>query len=136
MVQQSLHSIVSGGWLAVQTCIGCTTLSMLSIVSASLCKASAAQGLFRRPEWREAVKVPLALVPSGSGNALAASTGLWTPATAAHAVVKGLTRPIDVVSVLQPPGHVFARESRCRLLKPSPLPNPRLPSCDTSGRLT
>ena len=47
------------------------------------------QGLFRRPDWQKAVKVPLALVPGGSGNALAASTGLWTPTTAAHAGVRG-----------------------------------------------
>ncbi len=56
--------------------------------------------------------MPLALVPSGSGNALSASTGLWSPATAAHAVVKGLTRPIDVVSVLQPPGRVSSSSYR------------------------
>jgi len=49
------------------------------------------QGLFRRPDWQKAVKVPLALVPGGSGNALSASTGLWTPTTAAHA---GAHRPV------------------------------------------
>ena len=64
--------------------------------------------------------MPLALVPSGSGNALSASTGLWSPATAAHAVVKGLTRPIDVVSVLQPPGQVSRASKDCnRLLIPN-----------------
>lgn len=65
------------------------------------------QGIFRRADWREAVKIPLALVPGGSGNALAASTGLWSPATAAHAIIKGRTQPIDVVSVLQPPGRRY-----------------------------
>ena len=52
-----------------------------------IAKAAFVQGLFRRSDWQDAVKVPLALVPGGSGNALSASTGLWTPVTAAHAGV-------------------------------------------------
>jgi len=33
---------------------------------------------------------------------MAASGGLWTPATAGHALCKGATRRMDVVSLLQP----------------------------------
>ena len=60
------------------------------------------------------MKLPLALVPGGSGNALAASTGLWNAASAAHAIVKGRTQPIDVVSVLQPPGRRYYSLVRSR----------------------
>ena len=43
------------------------------------------------------------MVPCGSGNGMAASAGLWTPATAAHAVCKGCTRGMDIMSLFQPP---------------------------------
>ena len=33
------------------------------------------QGLLTRPDWQEACKVPLAMIPTGSGNALCANTG-------------------------------------------------------------
>ncbi|KAK2077169.1 hypothetical protein QBZ16_004803 [Prototheca wickerhamii] len=62
------------------------------------------QGLLGRPDWREAARLPLVQVPAGSGNGLAASTGLWSVFTAVHALVKGSLRPCDVASVLQP-GH-------------------------------
>ena len=65
------------------------------------------QGIFRRADWAEAVRLPLALVPGGSGNALSASTGLWSPTTAAHAIIKGRTQAMDCVSVLQPPGRRY-----------------------------
>jgi len=47
-----------------------------------------AQGLLHRPDWAEAARLPLCQVPGGSGNALAANCGLWSPATAAHAICK------------------------------------------------
>ncbi|KAK9805531.1 hypothetical protein WJX72_003548 [[Myrmecia] bisecta] len=62
----------------------------------------ALQGYFKRPDWQQAVKLPFALLPSGSGNALAANTGCWDLVTAAHAVCKGVEAPLDIVSVLQP----------------------------------
>ena len=43
------------------------------------------------------------MVPCGSGNGMAASAGLWTPATAAHAVCKGCIRGMDILSLFQPP---------------------------------
>ncbi len=33
------------------------------------------QGLLGRPDWQEAAKLPFAMLPTGSGNALAANTG-------------------------------------------------------------
>ncbi len=46
------------------------------------------------------------MCPAGaaSGNALAANCGLWSPETAAFAVVRGRARAIDIFSVLQPGG--------------------------------
>lgn len=41
-----------------------------------------------RPDWQQAAKVPLALLPAGSGNAMSANTGMWDLSTALHAVIK------------------------------------------------
>ena len=60
------------------------------------------QGYLQRPDWRRAVRVPFVQVPAGSGNALAANCGLWTPETAAYALCKGKHSPIDIASVAQP----------------------------------
>ncbi|KAG2438711.1 hypothetical protein HXX76_005257 [Chlamydomonas incerta] len=65
------------------------------------------QGLFQRPDWEAAVQCPMAAVPCGSGNGLAASAGLWDPVTAVVSVCRGRTEPVDVASVLQPPGNRF-----------------------------
>lgn len=62
----------------------------------------ALQGILGSPNWDVMRKVPLVQIPCGSGNALAASTGLWDALTAAHAVVRGLTTSLDVASVIQP----------------------------------
>lgn len=56
-----------------------------------------------RPDWREAVQVPLSQIPAGSGNALAANANTWSAITAAWAVCKGRHTPFDVFSVVQPP---------------------------------
>jgi sphingosine kinase len=57
--------------------------------------------ILRRPDWKEAVKVPLGIIPSGSGNGLAASISCYTPTQAAFAIVKGKSRPFDMFSILQ-----------------------------------
>jgi sphingosine kinase len=62
----------------------------------------ALQGLLNRADWAAAAAVPLLQAPAGSGNALAASAGLWSVAAAAHALVKGAAVPLDVMSVMQP----------------------------------
>lgn len=41
-----------------------------------------------RLDWQTAVKVPLAMLPAGSGNALSANTGMWDLPTALHALIK------------------------------------------------
>jgi sphingosine kinase len=60
------------------------------------------QGVLQRPDW-EAMSTTTTLlqIPCGSGNALAASTGLWDVPTAAHAAVKGQKTLLDIASVVQ-----------------------------------
>lgn len=53
------------------------------------------------------MQCPMAAVPCGSGNGLAASAGLWDPVTAVVSVCRGRTEAVDVASVLQPPGNRF-----------------------------
>ncbi|CAL5222109.1 g4421 [Coccomyxa viridis] len=65
------------------------------------------QGYFHGEDWAQRVRAPFCLVPSGSGNALAANCGLWTPETAAIAICKGRTRALDIFSVVQPPSRRY-----------------------------
>eukprot|EP00798_Chlamydomonas_sp_ICE-L_P017203 gene17203-23524_t len=70
-----------------------------------------------RPDWEAPCRLPIAAVPTGSGNGMAASSvptgsgngmatscGMWDPTTAAHAICKGRTEPLDMATVLQAPG--------------------------------
>lgn len=56
------------------------------------------QGLLGRPDWDAMRRTPFAQIPCGSGNALAASVGLWSVDTAVHAVIKGQQRAFDIAS--------------------------------------
>lgn len=58
-------------------------------------------GLMSRPDWENAIKTPLGIIPAGSGNGLATTLGIIHPTDAALCVVKGFTRPLDVFSVFQ-----------------------------------
>ncbi|PSC69971.1 Sphingosine kinase 1 [Micractinium conductrix] len=68
------------------------------------------QGILARPDWAAMAATPFAQVPCGSGNALAASVGLWSVDTAVHAVIKGQQQAFDIASVLQqsPPRRCFS----------------------------
>lgn len=47
-------------------------------------------GLLTRDDWKQAVKkIPLGIIPAGSGNGLAAFLGVLDPLDAAFAIVKG-----------------------------------------------
>lgn len=61
----------------------------------------------QRPDWSTAREVPLVAVPCGSGNGVAASSGLWDLSTAAVAICRGRCSPVDVATALQPPGNRF-----------------------------
>ena len=50
------------------------------------------QGLMRRSDWKEAVRLPLAMVPGGTSGALAFNSGIPDAATGAYAVCKGCTQ--------------------------------------------
>ena len=66
------------------------------------------QGILGRSDWAQTSKIPLAQVPVGSGNALAASCGFFNPVTALWGVLEGAPRPIDVASIIQPPHRRFS----------------------------
>ena len=72
------------------------------------------QGILGRPDWETAVKTPFGAIPTGSGNGLAASLGLWDPVTAAYSACKRVTHPIDVASALQPPGNRCVHHQHAR----------------------
>ncbi|KAM5125652.1 LOW QUALITY PROTEIN: sphingosine kinase 1-like [Mantella aurantiaca] len=71
-------------------------------------------GLMARPDWSEAIKKPLAVLPGGSGNALAASvnyysghqqvTGIKLLTNCAFILCKGQPLPLDIVSLTTSPG--------------------------------
>ncbi|XP_072319672.1 sphingosine kinase 1-like [Eucyclogobius newberryi] len=66
-------------------------------------------GLLERPDWEEAIRTPLAILPGGSGNALAASVHHYSGATPLSSVelllscgfllCKGLVSRMDLVSI-------------------------------------
>lgn len=66
-------------------------------------------GLLERPDWREAIRMPLAILPGGSGNALAASVHHYSGSTPVSSeelltscgflLCKGLVSRMDLVSV-------------------------------------
>jgi hypothetical protein len=58
-------------------------------------------GLLMRPDWQEAVKVPVSVMPGGSGNALAFAAGMGDLETAAFSVVRGRATPLDIATVRQ-----------------------------------
>ncbi|KAK9785097.1 hypothetical protein WJX73_000264 [Symbiochloris irregularis] len=60
------------------------------------------QGYLRRPDWKQAVKTPFVQVGAGSGNALSCNCGLWSNTTAAYALCKHKSRPLDIASIRQP----------------------------------
>jgi hypothetical protein len=64
--------------------------------------ASALQGLRRHLTMPQSLSTPLCHIPTGSGNGIAATCGLWTPTTAVHAIVKGHVQQMDAASVILP----------------------------------
>ncbi|KAG7486997.1 sphingosine kinase 1 [Solea senegalensis] len=66
-------------------------------------------GLLERPDWEEAVQIPLGILPGGSGNALAASVHHYSGASPVYSeellvscgflLCKGLVSHMDLVSI-------------------------------------
>ncbi|KAL2652375.1 hypothetical protein R1flu_020503 [Riccia fluitans] len=66
-------------------------------------------GLLERPDWEQAIKMPLGIIPAGTGNGMAkslleAGNEYYNQANAAFSVIRGCKQPLDVASVVQ--GHV------------------------------
>ncbi|XP_020787118.1 sphingosine kinase 1 [Boleophthalmus pectinirostris] len=71
-------------------------------------------GLMERPDWEEAIRTPLAILPGGSGNALAASVHHYSGSTPVSSeelliscgflICKGLVSRMDLVSIHLPSG--------------------------------
>jgi sphingosine kinase len=57
-------------------------------------------GLLHREDWEQAAKIPLGIIPAGSGNGLARSLQAWNPFRAALAIIKGHQQPLDTWSVI------------------------------------
>ncbi|KAG1694324.1 hypothetical protein DVH05_021676 [Phytophthora capsici] len=62
------------------------------------------QGLMKRPDWNEAIRQPIGIIPGGSGNGLAHSITHQSgekgkPVNAAFVLAKGLPHDLDITSV-------------------------------------
>ncbi|KAJ3347461.1 Sphingosine kinase 1 [Allomyces javanicus] len=58
-------------------------------------------GLLSRPDWGRARLLPLAHIAGGTGNGLAVSLNLISPAMTVLAAIKGWARPFDMMSIYQ-----------------------------------
>ncbi|WCJ26945.1 sphingosine kinase 1 [Euphorbia peplus] len=63
-------------------------------------------GLLTRDDWRDAIKIPLGLVPAGTGNGMAKSLldSVGEPCKASNAVltiIRGHKRSLDIATILQ-----------------------------------
>jgi diacylglycerol kinase family enzyme len=56
-------------------------------------------GLYSRNDSGEGLKIPLGILPAGSTNCLACSIGMRQPLAAAFAIIRGVTKPLDVLKV-------------------------------------
>eukprot|EP00051_Salpingoeca_urceolata_P011909 m.148133 g.148133 ORF g.148133 m.148133 type:complete len:533 (+) comp17306_c0_seq5:77-1675(+) len=59
-------------------------------------------GLMSRQDWVTAIKIPLGIIPAGSGNGLAASVHTSQVLDSVLCVVHGHSRPLDLMSIRQP----------------------------------
>ncbi|KAJ0409639.1 hypothetical protein P43SY_008511 [Pythium insidiosum] len=67
------------------------------------------QGLMGRPDWKDAIRQPIGIVPGGSGNGLFASImhdigERFRPRNAAFVLAKGVPQPLDITAVRNPHG--------------------------------
>ncbi|EEC15789.1 sphingosine kinase, putative, partial [Ixodes scapularis] len=68
-------------------------------------------GLMERPDWEQAVKIPIGIIPGGSGNGLARSISHTAndPIVAATlGVAKGRISPLDLMLVETPKGALYS----------------------------
>ncbi|KAG0539677.1 hypothetical protein BDA96_03G342300 [Sorghum bicolor] len=63
-------------------------------------------GILQRTDWEEAIKVPIGVVPAGSGNGMAksllhAASEKYSVSNAVFAIIKGHKQSLDVCTILQ-----------------------------------
>ncbi|KAF9286591.1 hypothetical protein BGZ68_002779 [Mortierella alpina] len=58
-------------------------------------------GLLSRPDWDRARRLPIGLIPAGSGNAIATSLGTRNTFVATLAAIRGRTAKLDIFSASQ-----------------------------------
>ncbi|GJJ68488.1 sphingosine kinase [Entomortierella parvispora] len=58
-------------------------------------------GLLTRPDWERARRLPVGIIPAGSGNAFATSVGTKSPYVATLAAIRGTTAKLDIFSLSQ-----------------------------------
>ena len=58
-------------------------------------------GLLHREDWKRARRIPVGVLPGGSGNGVAENIGVKDPVTAALAVSRGYHSALDIFSVFQ-----------------------------------
>ncbi|KAK3839794.1 MAG: ATP-NAD kinase-like domain-containing protein [Linnemannia gamsii] len=58
-------------------------------------------GLLSRPDWDQARKTSIGIIPAGSGNAIGTSIGTISPIVATLAVIRGETSKLDIFSLSQ-----------------------------------
>jgi hypothetical protein len=63
-------------------------------------------GLLSRADWDVVRRIPLGIIPGGSGNGLAWSLGAVDAVTAAFFIIKGKTRPMDLFVVMRGDGRL------------------------------
>ncbi|TMW55225.1 hypothetical protein Poli38472_013116 [Pythium oligandrum] len=76
----------------------------------SLCEI--VQGLMARPDWHEAIQLPLGVIPSGSGNGLFGSLmhahgEYFDTINAVFALAKGVAQSLDIAAVRNPFGDIM-----------------------------
>ena len=64
-------------------------------------------GLNSRSDRSTVLKIPIGVIPAGSSNCLACSVGLRQPLSAAFAIARGITRPLDALKVSLADNRVF-----------------------------
>ena len=58
-------------------------------------------GLMARADWTEVIKIPIGVIPCGTGNGIAKSIGTEDPEVATLNIIKGCVRKVDVLAVAQ-----------------------------------
>ncbi|KAF9431370.1 hypothetical protein BGZ76_000404 [Entomortierella beljakovae] len=76
-------------------------LDTLVVVSGDGVLHEVINGLLTRPDWDKARKLPIGIVPAGSGNAIATSIGTRNTIVSTLALIRGQTAKLDIYSLSQ-----------------------------------